>query len=71
MIKVQYLGLSPVDIDNFPAKAERSVKGALHLKPNTVYELTAAEYNFIQADYQEVKLSVLPTGGKVVKSKGE
>ena len=69
MIKVQYLGLSPIDIDGFPKKAERSVKGALHLRPSSVYEMTADEYNFIQANFQEVKLTVQPTGGKVVKSK--
>jgi len=48
MIKVQYLGLSPVDVEGFPKGTERMKQGAIHLKPNKVYQLSDGEFAFIK-----------------------
>lgn len=47
MIKVQYLGMSPEEIEGFP-KGKRTFKGALHLKPHKVYKLSKEEYAFLK-----------------------
>lgn len=41
-------GIHPFQIDDFPAAAARSVKGALYFAPNTTKEMTADEWAHIQ-----------------------
>jgi len=52
---VMYQGKSPVCVEDFPSDSERSVKGALHLRPGRSLELTDDEYAYIMANRQDLK----------------
>jgi len=55
MVKVlTYPTLSPCQIDDFKPGAQRSVKGALHLKPSAVKVFTDDEWNHIQKHYKHL-----------------
>lgn len=41
-------GAPQFDVSEFPAKAERSVKGALYFRPNTLMTITADEFKTVQ-----------------------
>jgi len=68
MVKVQYLGISPLDIEGFPKNIEKSFKGkALHLKPSTVYLLNEAEFEFIKKSRPELRFHVFKEEKKFVR----
>jgi len=60
MKRVKYSGKSPEYIDGFPDGCKRSCKGAIHLLPGAVRELTEDEIEFIKGLPQKVALAVLP-----------
>ena len=52
MLVVVYLNRgSPSQVDGFGTDAERSVKGALHLRPNSLATITRDEWDHIQQEY--------------------
>ena len=56
--KVQFLGICPIDLDGFPKMSNRTFKGALHLKPKKVYELSSDEFNFIKTIRPDLRFHV-------------
>lgn len=46
-------------IEGLPEDAERSVKGAIHLRPGQSLDLTDDEYAFIQAQRPELKKHIV------------
>lgn len=58
MIKIQFLGMSPVDVDGFPKSVERTLKGALHLKPNRVYSISEGEFAHVKEIRPDLKFYV-------------
>ncbi len=57
-MKIQFLGSSPIDVEGFSKKIERTFEGALHLKPNKVYELSEGEFEFIKGQLPNLKFHV-------------
>jgi hypothetical protein len=64
---VRYSGKSPEYLDSFPKDCERSCKGAIHLLPNTLRDISDDEYNYIKKKYPKMKLTVVPTQKPAVK----
>ena len=60
MKRVKYTGKSPEYLDGFPEKCERSCKGAIHLLPNALKDITEDEYKHIRKKYPKLKLTVVP-----------
>ena len=67
MVKLQFLGKSPIDFDGFPKKVERTFSGALHLKPNKVYEISEQEYSCIKKARPELKFHEFKKEQKFVR----
>ena len=51
MKRVKYTGKSPEYLDGFPEKCERSCKGAIHLLPNALRDITDDELKYIRKKY--------------------
>ena len=47
---LKYQGRNAAYIEGFPSDTERSVKGAIHLRPDYTVELTDDEYAYIKAN---------------------
>lgn len=82
MILIQVAsGIPPQQVDDFGEGVERSVKGALYFRPNTLRTLTKSEYEHICEKHPKLaaKFRVLkdtdpypiPTPGTVVESEPE
>lgn len=69
MVKVQFLGLSPECVEGFPEGTKRALKGALHLKPNQVYDISKEEFAHMKAIRSDLKFHEFKLGNKVVKPK--
>jgi len=64
MQKIQYLGTSPLDVEGFPTGIERTFEGALHLKPNTVYAVSDAEFEHLRSARPELRFHVFQADRK-------
>lgn len=51
---VKYQGKHPECVEGYPADTERSVKGATHLRPDAVVELTDDEYAYLKANREDL-----------------
>lgn len=71
MVKVQYLGISPLDLEGFPAGIKRSKDGALHFKPNRVYDLEESEFTHIKKIRPDLKFHVYNPETRKVGGKKE
>jgi hypothetical protein len=60
MKRVKYTGKSPEYLDGFPEECKRSCKGAIHLLPNALRDITEDEYKYIRKKYPKLKLQVVP-----------
>lgn len=69
MIKVQFLGLSPVCVEGFSEGSKRTFKGSLHLKPNQVYDISHDEYAHIKKVRADLKFHEFKLGNKVILPK--
>lgn len=69
MIKVQFLGLSLECVEGFKEGKDRTFKGALHLIPNQVYDISKEEFEYVKASRSDLKFHEFKTGGKVIKPK--
>lgn len=58
MIKLQYLGSSPLDVEISSLVKTKTFEGALHLKPKKVYTLSKEEYAELKKLYPELKFLV-------------
>jgi len=55
-----YIGAGPpCQVDGFGDGAERSVKGALHLRPNSLATITHDELEHVQRSHSEIQLRVV------------
>ena len=52
---VIYQGKLPVCVEDFPSDSERSVKGALHLRPGRSLTVTDDEYAYLMANREDLK----------------
>jgi len=55
MLRVQYLGQSPEDVDGFPRNISRTFAGALYLKPGRVYVISEAEFAYVKKVRPELR----------------
>ena len=69
MVKVQYLGISPLDLEGFPAGIKRSKEGALHLKPKCVYTLEDLEFAHVKKIRPDLKFHVYNEETQKVETK--
>lgn len=69
MIKIQFLGLSPENVEGFSKGIKRTFKGALHLKPNCVYDMSKEEFDHVKLVRKDLKFHVFKSLGNAVKSK--
>ncbi len=60
MIKLKYAGRYPGYLDGFPEDCKRSCKGAIHLLPGRIKEVTKDEWDYIKKAYPELSLVKLP-----------
>jgi hypothetical protein len=60
MKRVKYTGKSPEYLDGFPKECKRSCKGAIHLLPNALKDITEDELKFIRKKYPKLKLAEQP-----------
>lgn len=56
MHTIRYTGKTPTQVDDFPAGAARSVKGALHLRPGTTINVTKDEFEHLQSKKVAIRL---------------
>lgn len=56
---VLYQGATPQCIEGFPDDAERSCKGALHLRPHKATEVTDDEFAYIKTNRADVSKKLL------------
>ena len=56
---IKYQGKLPEHIEGFPSDTERSVEGALHLRPNRTVELTDDEFAYIKANRPDLSKSLV------------
>lgn len=56
---VKYQGRSPECLEGFPTDTERSVKGALHLRPGRTLEITDDEYAYVKANRPDLMRSLV------------
>lgn len=68
MKKVQFLGMSPVDVDGFKV-SKPTFKGALHLKPNTVYDISNDEFEHIKTVRPDLRFFVFKLEQKFERPK--
>lgn len=64
MKKIQFLGLSPMDLEGFPEGKDRTFEGSLHLKPKKVFTLSDAEFDFVQKTRPDLKFLLFKDEGK-------
>lgn len=69
MVKVQYLGMAPNCVEGFPKHEKRTFSGALHLRPNHIYDISEEEFDFIKKSEPELKFYQFKTGGQVIRPK--
>lgn len=60
MKRIKYTGKTPEYLDGFPKECKRSCKGAIHLMPNAIREISADEYEFIKKSFPKLKLVLVP-----------
>lgn len=67
MKRVKYNGKCPEYCDGFPKDCKRSCKGAIHLLPTSIKDITDDEYKYIKKAYPKLKLLVVPKEKPSVK----
>lgn len=69
MVKVQFLGSSPTDVEIFSDKIKRTFKGSLHLKPKKVFEISKGELAFITKANPSLKFHVFKDEKAILSKK--
>lgn len=64
-------GIAPQQVDDFGPGVERSVKGALYFRPNTLRSMTKGEFDHIQQSHPQLaaKLKVVQDSEKKAEVK--
>lgn len=72
MVKVQFKGSGPETVEGFPKAGkdvERTFKGALHLKPGKLYNLSEAEWIHLKEKRKDLRFQQFNTGEKAIRTK--
>ena len=62
-------GVATRQIDDFPAKCERSRKGALYIRPRSTLVLTTDEFNHLKAKHKDIARRLVVIGVDETKAR--